>query len=324
MLIFLFCCKIDHTFFYEKLLLIHLSSYNLYRAIGYWQGLNLWFLWFLSWLFNKYSWILFSNNIIRLWDSLWALNWVKRSLKKPISLTKTHSFIDQIFAFILASSGSCDSLGVESIYLELRELLRGQRRDVRWLLQIAQNGSLRTALGWVNKSGVDFKKSGVDFLHAEAKCMPVQAHCEMLSKQFLLATTKPNHRKPLRVMVDTSQLEVRPLVPGGTIDDINYREGLITLHTSSVQETVRWQAEYLVLVTPAPKIHPSEKALPRKAKVTLAQLRSGHSSALNSFPINPAKYTYHCPKCGHSQVRTDFPHNQPPVQLPSRPNRDDP
>ena len=53
-------------------------------------------------------------------------------------------------------------------------------------LQKSQNATLRTALGCT-------KMTDVDHLHSEARLMPVRAHNEMLSKQFLLQTCRPNH-----------------------------------------------------------------------------------------------------------------------------------
>jgi len=185
--------------------------------------------------------------------------------------------------------------------------------DTNWgEIQIGQNHSLRAALGCV-------RKSDIDHLHAEAKIMPVKDHCEMLSQQFLLNSTKPNHPNhidimapaPTRIMKEALLTrfggDVRPLAPQGVIDELNYKEGLKTIHTKSVEETIRRQGPNPVLGIPAPKINDSEKTLPRKTRSTLAQLRSGHSTFLNNFlaKINPTKYVDSCPKCGQS------PHNTP-------------
>ena len=171
-------------------------------------------------------------------------------------------------------------------------------------LQVAQNANIRTALGCV-------KMSSQDHIHAEAKTMPVKEHCEMLSKQFLLATTLPEHpnqenlsTSPPRLMKHTLTTkfakDVEPLIPENGTDIPSYKSGLKTLHTLSVQETILNQAPNLVLNEPAPEIHKSERSLSRKARVTLAQLRSGYSSHLNTFlnRINPTKYPDpNCPDC---------------------------
>ena len=53
-------------------------------------------------------------------------------------------------------------------------------------LQVAQNSSLRVATGCL-------KMTNIDHLHSETKIMPVKAHCEMISKQCLMSTQKPEH-----------------------------------------------------------------------------------------------------------------------------------
>ena len=60
-------------------------------------------------------------------------------------------------------------------------------------LQVAQNSALRIATGC-------HLMTDVELLHNEAKIMPLKDHCEMLSKQFLLSTQKPNH--PNRIQLD--------------------------------------------------------------------------------------------------------------------------
>ncbi len=53
-------------------------------------------------------------------------------------------------------------------------------------LQTAQNAALRTAIGC-------HQMTDIDHLHHESKVMKVKDPCDMLSKQFLLATQKPAH-----------------------------------------------------------------------------------------------------------------------------------
>ena len=54
--------------------------------------------------------------------------------------------------------------------------------------------------------------------------------------------------------------------------------------TDSVAATIAAQADNSVLNAPAPAIDESEKNLPRKARTSLSQLRSGYSSRLNTCP----------------------------------------
>ena len=162
--------------------------------------------------------------------------------------------------------------------------------------------------------------SSIDHLHAETEVMPVREHCEMLSQQFLLATTKPDHPNhsdihappPPRLMRETLQTkfsqDIKHLIPESGSDSLSYKNGLKTLHTTNVQATILKQQNNPVLQHPAPKIDKSERTLPRKTRVTLAQLRSGYSSKLNSFlnRINPTKYPDpNCPECNHSPHTTD-------------------
>ena len=118
--------------------------------------------------------------------------------------------------------------------------------------------------------------------------MPVKAHNTMLSKQFLLSTARPSHPShrithtaPPRVMKDTLTTkfggDIRPFTIRGTIDDINYKEGLKSIHTQSVQDAIQQQENNKVLQAPAPSINASEKTLPRRTRTTLSQLRSGYT-----------------------------------------------
>ena len=171
-------------------------------------------------------------------------------------------------------------------------------------LQIVQNANLRTALGC-------HKMSSQDHLHSEAKTMPVKEHCEMLSKQLLLSTTQLNHPNqedltcsPPRTMKQTLTTkfakDIIPLIPEGGTSTSSYKSGLQILHTNSVQDTISNQSNNPILNEPAPPIHKSEKNLPRKSRATLAQLRSGYSTHLNSYlnRINPTKYPdQNCPDC---------------------------
>ena len=152
-----------------------------------------------------------------------------------------------------------------------------------------------------------------DHLHAECKSMPVKAHCEMLSKQFLLATTQPHHpnhsdlddlpdpRHTKRNTLKTKFADnIKPLTAGGITDPVSYKAGLRQLHTDAVRQTINNQAPNKVLNMPAPKINRTEKLLPRKTRTTLAQLRSGYSTYLNSYlhRINPASHpSPSCPQC---------------------------
>ena len=133
----------------------------------------------------------------------------------------------------------------------------------------------------------------------------------MLSKQFLLATTKPDHpnhadlNKPLpRKMKETLTSkykdDITALIPDQGTDISTYRTGIQRIHTESVANTITNQTNNLVLNYPAPPVNKLELNLPRNTRVKLSQLRSGYSSHLNSYlhRINPTKYpTPNCPDC---------------------------
>ena len=174
--------------------------------------------------------------------------------------------------------------------------------DSNWNeLQIAQNAGLRTSLGCV-------KMASKDHIHSETKIMPVKDHCQMISKQFLLSTTKPDHPNH-RNLDETIPRLMKPTLRSAFKDDIkqhipqggstlgSYKAGLKSIHTESVGETIRNQAANPVLQRPAPPVNPAEKTLPRKTRVTLTQLRSSYSSHLYSYLNRINENKYPSPNC---------------------------
>ena len=182
--------------------------------------------------------------------------------------------------------------------------------DTSWdQLQIAQNTALRTATGChIN--------SDPDHLHAETKVMKVRSHCEMLSKQFLLATQKPQHPNkvdlqtppPPRLMKKTLKSsfgdEIKQ-ISYPNMSDNDYKAGLKRIHTRSVQNAIRTANVSKVTNTRPPEISKTELKLPRTTRATLAQLRSGYSVYLNSYMarIDKTKTTVDkCPNCDNSHT----------------------
>ena len=139
----------------------------------------------------------------------------------------------------------------------------------------------------------------------------------MLAKQALLSsarTNHPNHKDitamPSRIMKPTLTTAfaeaVLPLTLDGiVVDDTNYKEGLKSIHTSCVQDTIAKQVNK-ILNAPPPKIDDSEKDLPRRTRTTLSQLRSGYSPFLQSYMarIRPDEHQDLCPKCQASPHTT--------------------
>ncbi len=72
------------------------------------------------------------------------------------------------------------------------------------------------------------------------------------------------------------------LPAGGLTQDI-YKKKLKEIHTNDVRTEISNNIYNPVLNEPAPPIHKDELKLPRKTRSTLAQLRSGYSSYLNSY-----------------------------------------
>ena len=122
---------------------------------------------------------------------------------------------------------------------------------------------------------------------------------------------------------------VRPLTLNGVIDPINYKGGLKEIQTRSVASAIQNQADNKVLAEPAPPINKNETTLTRRTQTTLAQLRSGYSTKLNSYlnRIDPNLYpSDSCPDCEQSPHSTPHLFNCPanPTHLTTRTLWEDP
>ena len=178
-------------------------------------------------------------------------------------------------------------------------------------LQIAQNTALRTALGCT-------KMTGINHLHTESEIMTVKPHCEMLSKQFLLATQRPNHPCPVnlnnppppRIMKKTLKTrfgtEIQDILPRDALTQETYKTKLKSIHTAEVAKDIRNNGNNPILNAPPPKINKKEKELPRRTRSTLSHLRSGYSSYLNSYlsRINQ-DIDDQCPHCNYTPHDTN-------------------
>ena len=200
--------------------------------------------------------------------------------------------------------------------------------DTNWReLQAAQNSALRTATGCV-------KMTDQDHLHTETKTMPVESHCNMLTKQFCLATYRPDHpnhkpdiKDPPRKMRQTIYTkhhdQIKHMIPHGGMDMPSYKSGLNRIHTLSVEDVIRNCNPNKILSGPAPPVNKEELQLPRQSRVALSQLRSGYSSQLNSYLniINLVKYNDpSCPKCNQAPHTTShlFSCTATPTDLTTR------
>ena len=110
-------------------------------------------------------------------------------------------------------------------------------------------------------------------LHAESKTHPFKEHCQMLSKQFLLATQQDSHPNninhinynPARLMKNILTLQhdnyIRPLIRPGNPQ--HYKFLLKPIHTKSVSAYIQSQDNNPVLDEPPPprqiRIKPTQK-----------------------------------------------------------------
>ena len=109
--------------------------------------------------------------------------------------------------------------------------------------------------------------TNIDHLHDETKIMKVKDHCEMISKQFLLATQKPGHPNhtdlyrppPPRQMKQTLTSKfasaVKPIARNLTEE--NYKKKLKVIHTNSVKDSLLAFSNNKVLNTRPPAIDKS-------------------------------------------------------------------
>lgn len=163
-------------------------------------------------------------------------------------------------------------------------------------LQTVQNTALRTITGC-------HKMSSVDHIHQETKILPIKAHQELLSAQYLAKCSNNGHpcrdllehQNHPRMMKHTLTTKHLPVVEAA----INTSDRPINnLHTNAVTAVMASQTVNKVLNTKPPGISKEETKLPRKTRTTLAQLRSGYSKILQSYQnrLNP-RIPDRCPDC---------------------------
>ncbi len=176
--------------------------------------------------------------------------------------------------------------------------------DSNWKdLQIAQNKALRIATGCL-------VMSSIDHLHQETKVLPIKDHAMLLTEQYVLAMHLPGHPgqkhldrpPPQRNMKCTAidlKSNVRQCLP--ITNKPSYKKGLKRLHTKVVKTCISKYSNNRVLGTRPPEVHKSELNLKRKARTSLAQLRSGFSRKLNSYLYRIQESAHdHCPNCNIS------------------------
>ena len=197
-------------------------------------------------------------------------------------------------------------------------------------LQTIQNSALRIATGCV-------KMTDIDHLHTEAKTLKVGEHLKMLCSQFLATCLQPNHVSFPIVNADSGPRRIKQSLQTGfrdQIDDLlvdgritDIKEARKVIHTRAVREAIGSRNTNGVLLMAAPDVDEAETDLPRAARTTLAQLRSGYCSSLNTFKhrIDPSQPPV-CPCCrqadhttGHLFDCPEHPTELSPLDLWQRP-----
>lgn len=147
-------------------------------------------------------------------------------------------------------------------------------------------------------------------MNQETKVLPVKAHSEMLTKQHLLAMHQadhPNHHLLQEPRYNRGYKKtIRSYLPGvqkytegrPQISEAEYKVKYKKIHSDEVEHTVNNYPVNKVLEIKPPPINQEEKSLPRRTRSTLAQLRSGYSSHLNSYLHRiGASDSDRCPDC---------------------------
>ena len=115
------------------------------------------------------------------------------------------------------------------------------------------------------------------------------------------ADSGPRRKKELLQTMFSNQ--VNDLLANGFVEDI--KEVRNTIHTRAVRAAIGSRRPNGVLSRPAPEVDVEEVRLSRGARTTLAQLRSGYCSALNTFKnrINLIPSSL-CPCCRQEEHTT--------------------
>ena len=159
--------------------------------------------------------------------------------------------------------------------------------DTQWSkIQTRQNSALRIATGC-------HSITHPDHLHDETSMLPVKAHNELLTKQFLLSCHDPQHpnyevanrEMPSRSIRSDFRIfsgNIANYIPN-PIYESTLSSAKNTMHRDSVRSVITSSSVNRVLGSRPPQVDPSEKSLPRETRTVLAQLRSGFSNMLKNY-----------------------------------------
>ena len=176
-------------------------------------------------------------------------------------------------------------------------------------LQRVQNSALKISTG-------TYHNASWQHVHRETKVLPLREHEKMVAEQYLAACYLPDHpggkhldrpppppRRNLKKTLLEYKKDVEPLYANLYTEE-NYKFIKKEIHTDTVESTISAYPDNKVLGRTPPPLSKEETKLPRKARATLSQLRSGYSKMLNSYN-NTLDETIpdECPLCSQS------PHN---------------
>ena len=171
-------------------------------------------------------------------------------------------------------------------------------------LQAIQNAGLRLVSGCV-------KLTAEEHLHTEAKMLSVSDHLQLLSAQYLTSALRPTH--PLHDLVTSpaGPRDMKNTLHSAFIDDVqaylvdnvvpphHYNDIKNRVHANYVTRAINDRQHPNILNNATPPVHISDQDLPRAYRSALAQLRSGHCAALNSYLSRVGRAdSPTCPECG--------------------------
>ena len=155
-------------------------------------------------------------------------------------------------------------------------------------LQTAQNSALRIITGCL-------QMTPIDHLHQETMILPIRQHSKLLTDQYLaqcrnrhhpchdLFNNPPPPPRPMKHTLFTYSNDRITATTSQMPANHTTKELIKLLHSKTVSETTAAYNLNPILNAVPPPINPAEQSLPRKTRCTLAQLRSGYSSTLNSY-----------------------------------------
>ena len=149
-----------------------------------------------------------------------------------------------------------------------------------------QNSALRITTGCL-------KMADVAELHQEVRELPVHQHDGLISLQFAIAYHLPQrrchqlcHRPPddrperRRSLIGRSMPNIQQHLAEEPLSNTSYKSAISSIHQDAVRTAIERISSKLLNGRPPP-IVTAEQTLPRKTRIILAQLRTGHSRILS-------------------------------------------